>query len=130
MNYISAPGLAWDALLLKTKINLDLITDIKVLDIIERPKRGGLCFVGSKRHVKCNNKYIPGYDEHIESDYLLNIDANNLYGKSMSQYLPAYAIKLNNDITLETILNTADNDDIGYIVECDLTFPKHLHDKL
>ena len=51
LNYISAPGLAWDALLLKTKINLDLITDIKVLDIIERPKRGGLCFVGSKRHV-------------------------------------------------------------------------------
>jgi len=63
LNYISAAGLAWDALLLKTKINLDLITDIKALDIIERQNRGGLCFVGSKRHVKCNNKYIPGYDE-------------------------------------------------------------------
>ena len=47
----------------------------------------------------------------------------------MSQYLPAYDITLNRDITLETILNTGDNDDIGYIVECDLTFPKHLHDK-
>ena len=47
----------------------------------------------------------------------------------MSQPLPAYDIKLNNDITLAIILNTADNDDIGYIVECDLTFPKHLHDK-
>ena len=34
----------------------------------------------------------------------------------MSQYLPAYDMNLNNDITLETILNTADNDDIGYIV--------------
>ena len=86
-------------------------------------------FVGSKRHVQCNNKYISGYDENIESDYLLYIDANNLYGWAMSQYLPAYAIKLNNNIKLETILNTADNDDIGYIVECDLTFPKHLHDK-
>ena len=30
LNYISAPGLAWDALLLKTKIELDLITDSKV----------------------------------------------------------------------------------------------------
>ena len=68
MNYISAPGLAWDALLLKTDITLDLITDLKVLDIIERQKRGGLCFVGAKRHVKCNNKYIPGYDENIGSD--------------------------------------------------------------
>ena len=41
----------------------------------------------------------------------------------MSQYLPAYDIKQNKDIPLETILNTADNDDIGYIFECDLTFP-------
>ena len=49
--------------------------------------------------------------------------------RDRSQYLPAYDIKLNNDITLETILNTDDNDDIGYIVEGDLTFPKHLHDK-
>ena len=47
----------------------------------------------------------------------------------MSQPLPAYDIKQNTDITLESILNTGDNDDIGYIVECDLTFPKHLHDK-
>ena len=42
LNYISAPGLAWDALLLKTKIKLDLITDVKILEIIERQKRGGL----------------------------------------------------------------------------------------
>ena len=68
-NYISAPGLAWDALLLMTNIKLDLIIDLKVLDIIERQKRGGLCFVGAKRHVKCNNRYIPGYDETIERDY-------------------------------------------------------------
>ena len=60
---------------------------------------------------------------------LLYIDANNVYGWAMSQLLPYKNTKLNNDITLETILNTADNDNIGYIVECDLTFPKHLHDK-
>ena len=29
-NYISAPGLAWDAMLLKTGIELDLITDLEV----------------------------------------------------------------------------------------------------
>jgi hypothetical protein len=28
-NYISAPGLAWDAMLLKTGIELDLITDLR-----------------------------------------------------------------------------------------------------
>ena len=54
-NYISAPSLAWDAMLLMTNIELDLITDPDILDMIERQKRGGLCFVGSKRYVKANN---------------------------------------------------------------------------
>ena len=60
LHYTSAPGLAWDSLLLKTKIKLDLITDLKFLDITERHKQGGLCFVGSKQHVECDNKYIQG----------------------------------------------------------------------
>ena len=50
-NYISAPSLAWDAMLLMTGIVLDLITDPDILDLVERQKRGGLCFVGSKRYV-------------------------------------------------------------------------------
>ena len=57
-NYISAPGLAWDAMLLKTNIKLELITDIEVLKMYENMKRGGLCFVGSTRRVKANNKYL------------------------------------------------------------------------
>ena len=40
-NYLSSPGLAWDAMLLKTGVKLDLITYIKMLDMIERSKRGG-----------------------------------------------------------------------------------------
>ena len=42
-------------MLLLTGIELDLITDLKILDMVERMKRGGLCFVGSKRYVKANN---------------------------------------------------------------------------
>ena len=51
-NYITAPALSWDAMLKMTKMELELIHDPKILDIIERQKRGGLTFVGSKRHVK------------------------------------------------------------------------------
>ena len=36
VNYISAPGLAWDAMLLKTDIKLELMHDTLVLDIMER----------------------------------------------------------------------------------------------
>ena len=60
-NYLTFPGLAWDAMLLKTNINLELINDLQVLDIMERMKRGGLCFLGSKRHVVANNKYIENF---------------------------------------------------------------------
>ena len=129
-NYVSAPGLAWDAMLLKTNIKLELIHDIKVLDIMERMKRGGLCFVGSKRHVVANNKYIENYDEKKESNYIIYLDANNLYGWAMSQHLPYDSIEINNNIKIEEVLETPDENEWGYIVECDLIFPKEIHNKL
>ena len=62
-NYLSAPGLAWDAMLKMTGIKLDLISDPELFNFFEDMKRGGLCFVGSKRHTKADNKYIEGYDQ-------------------------------------------------------------------
>ncbi len=61
-NFITAASFAWSAMLLKTGVKLELITDPKTLDIFERSKRGGLIFVGSKRYVKANNRHIAGYD--------------------------------------------------------------------
>ena len=83
-NYISAPSLAWDAMLMKTGIELEQIYDPKILDIIERHIRGGLCFVGSKRHVKANNHYLEDFDATKPENYLMYWDANNLYGWAMS----------------------------------------------
>ena len=37
-HYLTLPCLAWDALLLKTNIQLDLITDLQIADTIERQK--------------------------------------------------------------------------------------------
>jgi hypothetical protein len=127
-SYLSAPGLSWDAMLLYTKIDLDLITDIEILNMIEEMKRGGLCAVGSKRHVKVNNKYLSNYDKKKISNFLLYLDANNLYGWAMSQFLPFRNLRFCDD-TLEQILNTPDNASEGYIVKCDLVFPVELHDK-
>lgn len=128
-NYLSAPALAWDAMLYKTGITLDLITDLKMHDLIERMKRGGLCYVGSKRHVKANNKYLENYNPEQDSNYIMYWDANNLYGWAMSQYLPYADLKFDNNITLDQILETEDDNEIGYIVELDLSFPEELHDK-
>ena len=130
LNYISAPSLAWDAMLLKTNIELELISDVNMLEMIERQKRGGLCFVGSKRHCIANNKYMKDYDETKPENYIMYWDANNLYGWAMSQALPYKNLHFNTDVTLEDILNTDDNSDVGYIVEVDLHFPEEIHDKL
>jgi len=115
-NYISAPGLAWDAMLLKTNIKLELIHDALILDIMERMKRGGLCFVGSKRHVVANNKYMPNYDNSKESNYLEYVDANNLYAWGMSEHLPYDNLKMDNNIKIETVLETPDDNEVGYIL--------------
>jgi hypothetical protein len=127
-NYISIPGLAWDALLYKTKIELDLISDVSILNMMEDMKRGGLCFVGSKRHVVANNKYLPNHDTTKPESFLMYWDCNNLYGKAMCDLLPYKNLRYSNE-TLEQILLTPDDAEEGYIIRCNIKYPKHLHNK-
>ena len=42
-HFLSAPGLAWQACLKKTKVNLELLTDVDMLLMIETGTRGGIC---------------------------------------------------------------------------------------
>ena len=106
------------------------MSDLQVLDIMERQKKGGLTFVGAKRHVKANNKYMENYDPNKESNYIMYLDANNLYGWAMSQFLPYDDVKINTEITIDEILNTPDENETGYVIECDSHFPKEIHEKL
>ena len=62
-------------------------------------------------------------DRYVKSDEdkkILHVDANNLYGHSMSEPLPYDEIKLDNNVKLEDILNTPDDSEIGYFIEVDL----------
>ena len=43
VKFISAPDLGWQAALKKIQVELDLITDIDMLSIIEKGIRGGIC---------------------------------------------------------------------------------------
>ena len=77
--FLSAPGLAWQATLKKTKVKLHLLTDTEMLLMVEKGIRGRTCH-SIYRYAKANNKYMKDYDNNKESSYLQNWDLNNLYG--------------------------------------------------
>ena len=122
LHYITSPGLAWDAMLKMTKINLELITDIDMQLFIEKGMRGGISYI-AHRHAEANNKYTRNYDPDKPSSYIMYLDANNLYGWAMSQPLP-----YGNFQWVEADSVIPKKKGIGHIYEVDLEYPKELHD--
>ena len=97
--------------------------------MIERQQRGGFCFVGGKRHVKANNKYLQDYNPEQEANCLMHWGAYNLYGTSMPDFLPCKHLRFEEGTACNKILKTPDNSVKGYHVEVDLEFLNNLHDK-
>ena len=60
-HFFSAPGLAWQACLKKTKVKLELLTNINMLFMVEKGISGGIC-QAIHRHAKVNNNYMKNYD--------------------------------------------------------------------
>ena len=81
-HFLSAPGLAWRACLKKTEVELELITDVDLLLMVEKGIRGGICH-SIHRYVKSNNRYMKDHYENKESSFLEYLDANNLCGWAM-----------------------------------------------
>ena len=44
LRFLTAAGLGWQASLKKTKVRLDLLTDIDMLLLVEKGIRGGICY--------------------------------------------------------------------------------------
>ena len=91
-HFLSLPGLAWQACLEKTNVELKLLIDYDMLLMVEEGIRGGICH-SIHRYAKANNKYMKDHNKNIESSYIQYLDANNLYGWAMSQKLPGNNFK-------------------------------------
>ena len=118
--YYTAPGLAWDAALKITKVNLELLTDIDMLLMIEKGIRGGVSMI-STRYGKANNPYMINFDINKVINYIIYLDANNLYGGAMSRPLPTHGFKWMNEKEISYWKN------IPCILEVDLEYSHHLH---
>lgn len=129
LNYPTAPSFAWDALLQKTKVELELLTDIDMHLMIEKGMRGRVT-VATKRFAKANNKYLKDYDPTKPSTYIMYYDANNLYGCAMVDMLPKDGFRWMQELpTEEEIMRKTANHPKGWILKVDLLYPKELHDE-
>ena len=115
----STPSFTWKAGLKMTGVKLDYITDDKLRLLLENNMRGGPSSCMGSRYVKRGETKIV-YE-----------DMTNLYGWSISQYLSTgdfREIKVLRS-SLKTILRTPDNDEHGFLLECDLEYPNNIHEK-
>lgn len=115
--FLSAAHLAFNIFLKTTGTVLDLLSDPEQILFIQENIRGGLSFVNMR------------YAEKTKHTNLMIIDQNNLYGHSQCQLLPHSNYRWLSDLEKQTInwQTIPTNSEWGYIVECTLTYPKHLH---
>ena len=67
--FLPAPGLAWQAVSNKTKVKLDLVTNVDMFLMVEKGIRGGICH-SIYAYAKANNKYIKDYSKNKESLFI------------------------------------------------------------
>ena len=109
MYCVSSLGFTWQCALKYTAINVQTLQETSLILTLEKVLRGGKSSVMGDRYVKSG--------EHKKIHY---IDANNLYGHSMSQPLPYDEIEMwhsHPDLymkKLEKNLSTPDDSDFVF----------------
>ena len=160
-HYYTLPGFAWDAMLRMTRARIECFHDEhehgqEMLEMTRKALRGGVSVV-TTRHATANNVYLGtaeqrarfecdvaagevavdeceaayGFDPHRPSEYLLYLDANNLYGGTMREPMPigGYVMDMASKLSaLPSILALTDDAPRGCFVEVDLHVPPELHD--
>ena len=90
--------------------------------------RGRVSYI-NKRYSKTNNRYCKDYDKEKPKKYIIYLDMNNLYGHTMSQYLPYADFKWikNIDKIEQKLMQIKKDSSTGDILKADLEYPEKLH---
>ena len=94
---------------------------------IEKGLRGGIFYIAN-RHAKANNKYTRDYDPKKSLTFITYLDMNNLYGWTMSEYLPYGEFKWLKNIDKLDVMSISGKSEIGYFLEVYLEYPDILHE--
>ena len=127
VHFFSAPNLSWEAMLITTKVQIELLPDIDMLLFCENAIRGGINGIGAHRTFSANNKYMQNYKANEESVFGAFFDVTSLYAGTIERPLPLGDYVWRSDLTLNDILSADPFGDIGYMVEKDLHNPSYLH---
>ena len=121
---MSLPGYTYQCALKYTDIKLQTLQDKDLILLIEDNIRGSISSVMGNIYVKSD-----------ENNKILYADATNLYGHSMSQFLPYDEIEMwHGDPDkywrwLDIVLKTPNDNEIGYFLEVDLKYPDKIKEK-
>ena len=126
--FLSTPGLACQACLKKTGVELELLTDYDMFLMIESGIRGGIC-QSVHRYARVNNEHMKSYDKNKLSSYLMYLDANSLCGWAMCKKLPIGNFRWATNLSKYTesfIKKYDENSDTGCFLEVDIEYPRTL----
>ena len=128
-HYISLPSFAWDAMLKKTNVQLEYITDIDIYTFLENNLRCGVTTV-NHRYFKANNAYLDDYNSSLPTSFLQYYDANNLYGNCLCMKMPTKNFRWlpENKVKSFPISKTDSEGDTFFALEVDLEYPVEIHD--
>ena len=76
----------------------------------------------SKRYALTNSKYVEGYNSSKSSSFILCLDANNLYGRAIQEYLPwkHFEWMSPHQLNYDFIKGLEPQGEVGCIIQCSL----------
>lgn len=134
--FYTTPGYSWACAMYMLKPELELMTQVDMIEFLLDGIRGGISTACRKKSLVANNKYMKeAFNPRLPEKYIMYLDVTNLYGYAMIQKLPINQFEwLNNPmIYFDDFLNTNSyiytEDDYGYILEVDIDYPSNLFEK-
>ena len=131
VHYYSNAHYTFDAFLRSSKIVLELFTDVNMHLFVSKGIRGGLSMVSGTRYAVANNKFMKNFDASKPLSTIVDFDACNLYGWCMMENLPCGEFEWldPDEAAVKHVLSCSHEAEYGFMLECDLSYPKHLHDR-